>query len=111
MFGIFRLCGAIIVIPFSLLGFPPARGVRLGLDLPVRPLWGAVLFGEGFELQRVKGVFTTSHILHSVLSPAALTVEKHKQVLVFCEIHARVECNLVFVNGKTGLYLEVFCSF
>lgn len=31
------------------------------------------MFGEGLELERVKGVFTTSHILHGVLSPAALT--------------------------------------
>ena len=47
--------------------------VQSGLYFPIRALWGAVLLGEGLQLEGVKGIFTTSHILHRVFSPAALT--------------------------------------
>lgn len=67
--------------PLQSLGF--LQLVHLGLSLPVRPLWRTILFGEGLELKRVKGVFTTSHILHCVLSPAALTVEKQKLCIIY----------------------------
>lgn len=33
------------------------------------------MFGEGFELQRVKRVLSASDVLHSVFSPAALAEE------------------------------------
>lgn len=33
------------------------------------------MFGEGFELERVKGVFSAAHVLHSVFSSAALAEE------------------------------------
>lgn len=34
------------------------------------------MFGKGLKLEGVKGIFTTSHILHGVLSPAALAVRQ-----------------------------------
>lgn len=67
----------LILSSFCLISLlPPLRGNRLGLNLPVRPLWGSILFGKGFKLKGVKGVFTTPHVLHGVLSSAALAVEK-----------------------------------
>lgn len=63
-------------------GFLTKKNVHLGLNFPVSPLWGAVLFGEGLELESVKGVFSASHILHGVLSPAALA-ESKKLVYLF----------------------------
>lgn len=44
-----------------------------GLDLPEGAIGGAVVSGESLELQRVKGVLSTSHVFHSVFSPAAFT--------------------------------------
>lgn len=81
MFGIFVWCYH--HYPRQSFGVPPPRGVRLGLNFPVRPLWRAVLFGEGLELERVKGVFTASHILHGVLSPAALAVKKQMLCVIY----------------------------
>lgn len=59
------------------------RRVLLGLNLPVGALWRAILFGEGFELQGVEGVFTTAHVLHGVLSPTALTAEKQNLCIIY----------------------------
>lgn len=66
------VCDGVIFIPSSV----HLEEDELGLHLPVRPLWRAILFGESFELKGVKGVFATSHVLHGVLSSAALAVEK-----------------------------------
>lgn len=37
------------------------------------------MFGEGLELQRVKGIFSAAHVLHGVLSSAALAVETEEE--------------------------------
>lgn len=73
--AIVPVCDGVIFIPSSVC-FLHSEEDDLGLHLPVRPLWRPILFGEGFELKGVKGVFATSHVLHGVLSPAALAVDK-----------------------------------
>ena len=50
------------------------KNIPLGLYFAVCSLRWAVLLREGLQLERVKGIFPTSHVLHSVLPPAALTV-------------------------------------
>lgn len=56
------------------------------------------MLGEGLELERVKGIFTTSHILHGVLSPAALTAEKQR----ICIIYIIGKC-ITFLAFSTGV--------
>lgn len=90
----FCLCGAVIIIPFSEL-VSSIRGVLLGVNLPVRPLWRTILFGEGLELKRAESVFTTSHILHCVLSSAALTVQKQKLCVIYFG-----QCKTILINGN-----------
>lgn len=38
------------------------------------------MFGEGSELEAVEGVLPTSHVLHRVLSAAALAEKRREQV-------------------------------
>lgn len=92
------MCGAVITVPIKSLGFLlPLERDHLGLHLPVGPLRRAVLFGEGFELKRVKGVFAASHILHRVLPPAALAVgERHKSMHY---LFPQVDVNISALNA------------
>lgn len=53
--------------------------VQSGLHLPVGAVGGAVVFGEGLELQRVEGVLSASHVLHGVFTSAALAEEKRSR--------------------------------
>lgn len=58
------------------------------------------MFGEGLELERVKGVFATSYILHGVLSSAALTVEKQKRCII---ASGKYISFLMMFGAETGL--------
>lgn len=52
-----------------------SRAVPSGFHLPEGAVRWPVVFGEGPELERVKGVFSRANVLHSVFSSAALTVK------------------------------------
>lgn len=54
------------------------RLVQSGLGLAVGAVGRPVVFGEGLELQRVKGVLSAADVLHSVFSAAALTGETER---------------------------------
>lgn len=88
----------------SVLRFSPFREVRLSLNFPICPLWRAILFGEGLELERVKGVLATSYILHGVLSSAALTEEKQKSYIIYSGKY-------ISFLMKSGAETELTCAY
>lgn len=49
--------------------------IQSRFDLAVGAVRWAVVFGKGHQLKRVKRIFSTANILHSVFSSAALTEE------------------------------------
>lgn len=52
-----------------------SRADRSGFHLPEGAVRWPVVFGEGPELERVKGVFSRANVLHRVFSSAALAVK------------------------------------
>ncbi len=56
--------------------------VQSGFDFPVGAVRWSVVFGEGLELQGVKGVLSASDVLHSVFSSAALAEETGRGIEV-----------------------------
>lgn len=48
------------------------------LHLSISAFWRSILFGEGLQLKGIEGILSAAHILHGVLSPAALTADNAK---------------------------------